>query len=189
MDDVELLSLLDDGESDHVERKPSLGQIDRIRDAICAFANDLVGRNRAGVVFVGVEDNGSCSGLSVDDRMLLTASALRDDGTILPIPSMSVERRILRGCEVLVIVVQPSAFPPVRVRGLTMIRVGPRRAVATREEELRLAERARGNMIPFESRGVPTATVDDLDMDLFGRTYVPAALSDRLQELDDRPRS
>jgi predicted HTH transcriptional regulator len=41
MDDRELELLLDDLESDRVERKASLNNKDRICEAICAFANDL----------------------------------------------------------------------------------------------------------------------------------------------------
>ena len=41
MNDSELFSLLTDLESDRVERKASLSSADRIREAICAFANDL----------------------------------------------------------------------------------------------------------------------------------------------------
>ncbi|HUY31135.1 MAG TPA: hypothetical protein VMV69_00025 [Pirellulales bacterium] len=39
--DAELAALLADTESDRVERKASIGDRDRIRQAICAFANDL----------------------------------------------------------------------------------------------------------------------------------------------------
>lgn len=52
--DDELLSLLADGESDRVERKESHSDAGRIRQAICAFANDLPGHNKPGVVFIGV---------------------------------------------------------------------------------------------------------------------------------------
>ena len=45
MTDDELLQLLTAGESDRVERKASLADGDKIRQAICAFANDLVGRS------------------------------------------------------------------------------------------------------------------------------------------------
>jgi hypothetical protein len=39
--DGELEALLRLGESDRTERKRNIADIDRIREAICAFANDL----------------------------------------------------------------------------------------------------------------------------------------------------
>ena len=63
----ELLRLFNDLESDRVERKESWkSSKERIREAICAFANDLPDYGLAGVVFVGVKDNGQCSNLTVD---------------------------------------------------------------------------------------------------------------------------
>lgn len=41
MDDQEIAALLDDLESDRVERKASASDGKKIRQAICAFANDL----------------------------------------------------------------------------------------------------------------------------------------------------
>ena len=56
--DDELLTLLDDIESDRVERKESFkGESpDKVRQAVCAFANDLPGHGKPGVIFIGVKD-------------------------------------------------------------------------------------------------------------------------------------
>ena len=43
MNNSELEVLFKDIESDRVERKSSLSDADRIREAICAFANDMAG--------------------------------------------------------------------------------------------------------------------------------------------------
>lgn len=48
MRDSELEALLADLESDRVERKASLTERERIREAICAFANDLLHRSYQG---------------------------------------------------------------------------------------------------------------------------------------------
>ena len=53
-----------------VERKRSAADRSGIRRNLCAFANDLPGRGVPGVIFVGVEDDGRCAGLTVDDRLL-----------------------------------------------------------------------------------------------------------------------
>ena len=60
MTDQELEILLKSVESDVVERKESLGgdARDTVRQAICAFANDLPDHRTPGLVFVGAKDDG-----------------------------------------------------------------------------------------------------------------------------------
>ena len=148
--DDELEQLLADPETDRVERKESASDGGRIRQAICAFANDMPGHHRPGVVFVGVRDDGSCANLSITDQLLLKLADMRSDGNILPLPAMTVQKRTLRGCELAVIVVEPSLSPPVRFDGRIWIRVGPRRATASEEEERRLIERRRAITSPWD---------------------------------------
>jgi ATP-dependent DNA helicase RecG len=112
--------------------------------------------------------------------------SLKGDGRIQPFPSMTVEKRRVAGCDLAVVMVRPSLAPPVRVGGRTWIRVGPRRAVATPEEERRLAERRRAGDLPFDLQPLPSATLDDLDLDLFSRTYLPAAVAPELLEQNQR---
>src|SRR5438552_9835076 len=92
MTDQELETLLKDIESDVVERKESLAgdARDTVRQAICAFANDLPDHRKPGVLFVGARDDGSCAGLPITNELLLTLANMKTDGNILPIPSMSV---------------------------------------------------------------------------------------------------
>jgi chromosome partitioning protein len=68
--DDDLLQLARGSESERVERKPSGSDRRGIRRSICAFANDLAGHDRPGVIFVGLGDDGSCAGLAIDDRLL-----------------------------------------------------------------------------------------------------------------------
>lgn len=49
--DGELEELLTRGEADRVERKAWLADKDKVGEAICAFANDLRGYGKSGVVF------------------------------------------------------------------------------------------------------------------------------------------
>ena len=58
---AELELLMSDLESDLVERKEGAADGRKIRRNICAFANDLPGNGRPGVVLVGVRDDGSCA--------------------------------------------------------------------------------------------------------------------------------
>ena len=177
MDTAELVALLVDVEADRVERKASLSNTDRIREAICAFANDLPDHRTPGVIFVGANDDGSCTGLPITDQLLLTLADMRSDGNIVPFPSLTVQKKMLNSCELAVVIVQPADAPPVRFQGRVWIRVGPRRAIATLEEERRLTEKRRARDWPFDLQPVRAATLLDLDLDLFTRSYLPASVA------------
>ena len=91
--DEELEDLLLNGESDRVERKRAAADLDRIREAVCAFANDLPDYRQAGVVFIGVEDNGQCANTAIDDELLKRLSQIRDDGSLTPFRALRYARR------------------------------------------------------------------------------------------------
>jgi len=185
--DDEIAALFRDMEAERAERKRSYqAAADKIRQAICAYANDLPNHRQPGVVFIGQEDNGSCSGINVDDQLLQTLGGLRSDGLILPFPVMSVTRRKIDGCTVAVIEVEPSTQPPVRVDGRTWIRVGPRRAIATAEEERRLTEKQVWQNLTFDARPCADASTDDLDLHRFETEYAPSATSPEIRRENGR---
>lgn len=186
MSDQELEKLLAEMESDRVERKAATSDRDKIRQAICAFANDLPNHQLPGVVFVGVNDDGSCANLAITDELLRTLADMRSDGNILPFPTMTVQKRSLAGCELAVVVVEPADAPPVRYNGRVWVRIGPRRATATAEEERRLSEKRRSKDQPFDLRAVTSAGLDDFDLELFRRVYLPSALPFDVLEQNQR---
>src|SRR3989338_3120183 len=144
--DPELENMLDDLESDLVERKESWGvdAPDKGRQNMCAFANDLPGHGRPGVLFVGARDDGLPSSIVITDELLRTLTDMKTDGQTLPPPSITVEKRKLKEKEMAVVIVQPSDAPPVRYKGRIWIRIGPRLAIATAQDERILNERRRG---------------------------------------------
>lgn len=182
--DDELSALLADLESDRVERKESVLRTDRIGEAICAFANDLPRHETPGVVFVGVKDDGLCAGLDITDLLLRRLSEIRE--TVLPFPTMHVLKRRLNGCDVAVVTVEPSDVTPHRFQQRVWIRVGPRRAVATPEEERRLTEKGRARNPSFDLWQVRSSTIDDLDLDLFSRMYLPASVAPEVLDQNQR---
>ncbi len=185
--DDEIIPLFRDMESDRVERKRDYrSSADKIRQAICAFANDLPDHRLPGVVFVGQNDDGTCTGIDIGDELLKTLGGLRSDGQILPFPVMSVVRKVIDGCAVAVIEVTPSMQPPVRVDGRTWIRVVPRRGTATPEEERRLAEKQIWHNLPFDARPCLDASLDDLDLARFEAEYVPSAISPEIRRQNGR---
>jgi ATP-dependent DNA helicase RecG len=105
---------------------------------------------------------------------------------MLPLPSLSVQKRTLAGVTVVVVVVQPSEDTPVRFHGRTWIRIGPRRGIATREEERRLSEKRRYRDLPYDLRPIKTSTIADLDLRLFQGTYLPAAVAPDILAMNER---
>ena len=167
MTDQELEQLLDDIESDRVEQKESVADGDKIRQAICAFANDLPGHDQPGILFVGVDDAGRAVGLNVTDQMLQDLAAMRGDGNILPVPLLDVQKRTLKGNDVAVVLVHPSNSPPVKFKGTIWIRSGPRCGIANPDDERRLSEKRRHRDLPADIRPVASAELNVLDEQLF----------------------
>jgi ATP-dependent DNA helicase RecG len=176
LSEEQLRALLREPESERVERKETAADRDRLGEAICAFANDMAGLGLPGALFVGVSDDGRVVSKTVTDEQLRLLADFRDQGKILPPPTMTVRKLAVDDGEVAVVEVQPSMTPPVRYRGRIHIRVGPRRAIATAEEERRLNERRRSLDLPFDSRAVSGATLDDLDLYAFRAWLLPELL-------------
>ena len=178
----ELLQIIAAGETARVEFKESLAgdAATRIRETICAFANDLAGHEEPGLVFVGVKDDGTIGTLAVTDRLLQQLADMKTDGNIVPPPSLTVEKRRLQGKDVAVITVQPSNSPPVRYKGAIHVRTGPRRGIATSQDERTLNEKRRYGDRPFDLQPMPTASLSDLNLTQFENEYLTAAFSDEI---------
>ena len=177
-----------DTESDLTERKESWrgDSPDAGRQAVCAFANDLPGHRRPGVLFVGAKDDGTPSGLPITDELLRTLADIKTDGNMLPPPSLTVETRTLRGVVVAVVSVSPSDAPPVRYRGRIWVRVGPRRALATAQDERILNERRRSYDVPYDLRPVASCPLSDLSRARFEEDYLPCAVAREVLDANDR---
>ena len=158
--------MLQDVESELVERKQSLrGDAPTgIREAVCAFANDLPDRRSPGVVFVGADDAGRPTGLPITDALLRQLADIKTDGNIVPPPTLTVSKQVLAGHEVAVVTVQPADSPPVRYRGRTWIRAGTRRAVASLQDERILNEKRRHGESSFDAHPAPGARLADLEI-------------------------
>lgn len=187
--DAELEALLADLESDRVERKESFAgdAPKKIREAVCAFANDLPDHRTAGLVFVGARDrSGEPSGIPVTDELLRSLADIKTDGNIVPPPTLIISRRRLRGGEMAVISVAPSDSPPVRFKGRVYIRIGPRRGIASEQDERILTEKRRARDKPFDIRPISSASLTDLDRVRFEHEYLPAAFAPDVLEANER---
>lgn len=154
--------------------------MDKFQEAICAFSNDMSGSGENGYLIIGALDNGELSGLKVTDTLSKKIAAIRSDGNILPLPLMTVEKKTMEGGDLLVVEVKPSLFPPVKYRGRTFIRIGPRRDIATETEERVLIERRTSYMASWDAMPCLDATLDDLDLGLFSNQYLPLAIPEEV---------
>ena len=104
----------------------------------------MAGKRQPGYLLIGIEEKDSSYRLPVTTEMLENLAALRSDGVILPLPVMNVSRAPHpdESGEIIVVEVQPHDLPPVRVRGRTHIRIGPRTDTASEAEERILISRS-----------------------------------------------
>lgn len=186
--DQELENMLSDLESELVERKQSFkgDAPTTVREAACAFANDLPNHRRPGVVFIGARNDGRPSGMLVTDELLLQLADIKADGNVVPPPTLTVEKRRLRGSDMAVVSVWPGDSPPFRYKGRVHIRIGPRRGIASAQDERILNEKRRHKDRPFDVQPVATASLRDLDRRRFEDEYLAAALAADVLAANDR---
>ena len=183
----ELFDLISSDESYRIERTVSTSNMDKFQEAICAFANDLPGGRKKGYLLIGVTDDGHISGLTVDDMLMKRISGIRSDGNILPLPVMTTEKVHTEHGDVLVVEVTPSFDTPVRYRGRTFVRIGPRRDIASAEEERILSERCAASLPTFDTHPCRNAKLDDIDVETIQNEYLPRAIDSEVLRNDRRP--
>lgn len=187
--DAQLEAMMADLESDRAERKQSFqGEApQKVREAVCAFANDLAGHGEPGVVLIGVHDSGTpMPGFAVTDELLRSLADIKTDGNIVPPPTLLAEKRVLSGVEVAVLTVWPCDTPPVRYKGRVHVRWGPRRGLATAQDERILNERRRHHDRPFDVQPMRDAELTELDRLRFEQEYLPALVARDVLEANER---
>ena len=178
MNKKSIRELIRSKESYRIERTKSTTDSDKFCQAICAFSNDLPKSGKPGFLLIGVNDDGSLSGLKATDELLQYFAGLRTDGNILPIPTMTVEDVSLGEGDVIVVKVLPSTEPPVRYKGRCHIRIGPRKDIATQAEEIILTEKRLSSMKSFDMMACRESSLGALDLDAFSSLYLPKAIAE-----------
>jgi ATP-dependent DNA helicase RecG len=182
----ELIRLLAEGEADRIERTTSVGDTDKFSEAVTAFANDLPNHRLPGYLVIGVNEDGTPSGLEITDQLLQNLGGLRSDGNIQPLPSLNVAKFHLPGGDVAVVEVLPSDLPPVRYKGRVCIRVGPRRGVANQQDERILTEKRVAHARTFDALPCLGSSMEALATDLFQTTYLSQAVAVEVLAENDR---
>lgn len=181
-----VLALLADLESDFIERTTSTRE-SKLGPAVCALSNDFPNHKQPGYILLGVDDNGKIAGMQWHDDDLQAIGNIKSNGNVLPQPSMVVSPvfKFPEG-EVVVIQVTPSSYPPVRYDGRCWIRIGPRRDKATIEEEKILIERRASHAKTYDMVPALGARIEDLQIEYFKTTYLPAAIDKETLEENGR---
>jgi ATP-dependent DNA helicase RecG len=188
LSDAQLTTLLDDLESDRAERKQSWSDdaADKGCQAVCAFANDLPDHRSPGILFVGATNDGQASGLAITDELLTTLADVRSNGNIVPPPTLTVEKRTLKGRDMAIVAVSPADAPPVRYKGRIWVRIGPRRGIATAQDERILNEKRRYRDLPFDICPLPSSPFEELNRTVFESEYLPNAFAPDVIAANDR---
>ena len=175
----ELRTLIQSGEADRVEMTRSTTDTDKYRQAICAFSNDMAGRRQPGYLLIGVDEKDAAFRFQATDALLQQFASYRSDGAIMPLPVMNVTKAAHPdgGGDIIVVEVHPHDLPPVRYKGWTYIRIGPRKDTASEAEERVLTERRAANFPTFDATPCPEGDLKRLDLETFRQTYRPQAIA------------
>ncbi|MBU4340891.1 MAG: putative DNA binding domain-containing protein, partial [Euryarchaeota archaeon] len=115
---IKLKDLLKEGESETVEFKPSLSQMDKITESISAFSN-----TKGGTVVIGVSDRGKVLGVDIGKNTIESlANQIKQNTDPMAYPSIHVEKSDKK--QVVVIEVVEGKQKPVLAFGRAFMRVG-----------------------------------------------------------------
>jgi ATP-dependent DNA helicase RecG len=158
MDPSPIQSLIESGESSHVEFKSSAFHNESLAKEIVAFAN-----MRGGQILVGVEDDGTPSGLDEPSKMIERIIHICRNNIIPPlIPDLAAVRHGYR--HILIVTVEQGKAKPYKVKSSNRyyIRAGTSAIEPTQEELVRLLQD--GAQFHFEASVLAGNGIDDLDL-------------------------
>jgi ATP-dependent DNA helicase RecG len=164
MNSTTIESLIESGESSRIEFKSGAFHNDSLAKEVVAFVN-----MRGGQILVGVEDDGSLSGIDDPAKMIERIIHICRNNILPPvIPDLAIVR--CSGRNILVVTVEKGNAKPYKVRSSNRyyIRAGTSAIEPTQEELVRLLQD--GAQFHFEASALPGSALDDIDL-LKVRTY------------------
>jgi ATP-dependent DNA helicase RecG len=169
-------------ETDRIEWKRSPQDSDGLFRAACALANDLGASACPGYVVVGIEKDGTVSGVDparLDQIQQDIANRLHST-KIQPTPSFDLTvLDVDTDLSLVLITVHPYPVPPVvTVEGIAWVRQGSSTRRATEADWQRLRERRPDRNQPFDLRAMADAGLEDLDTRRLRDLYDAARLGD-----------
>jgi len=162
MSNIELLSLISQGESETVEFKKSTSLIKEIIETLCAFAN-----TQGGYIIIGISDNGKIIGQQVTDDTLKNIAnevKLNTDPKIYPnLQKIEIEEKPL-----ILLYIEESPLKPHLAYGKPYVRVGASNQKVDRDMYAYMLQQ-RYNGYGFDYTTVHDADIKDIDTDLLYR--------------------
>ena len=149
--------LINQGESENLELKPSLSDTNRIVEVVASFAN-----TRGGIVLIGVDSQGKILGITIgkETRERLT-NAITDNTDPVIYPEIySFE---MNGLEIITIKADESSNKPHLAFGKAFKRVGNVTKLMKRDEYERLLLQRSKSKLQFDSQISEDATIKDID--------------------------
>lgn len=189
MNAAELQKLISPGETFRVQSTRSTTNVDKFREAICSFSNDLPNSGLPGYLVIGYDEADPHFRLPITDQLQQDFAGYRSDGQIMPQPNLNVQvhpHPMGGEGQVIVVEVFPHDLPPVRYKGRTCIRIGPRKDYASITEERQLMERRTANFRSFDATPCPEGNLSRLDLNYFTSTYRPQAIARDIIEENGR---
>jgi len=175
MNDVDLKTLVELGESESLEFKASTTSLESAMRTVCAFLNS----KRGGVVLFGVSDKGRIVGQDVSDKTQKTIAYERDK--IEPYPDIEISYLpVETGKTVIAIIVKPGANGPYFYETRAFSRNQSTTRMMTLEEQNRLIH----NKAPaWENLTTNNCTIDDLDENRIRQVVRTAVAEKRMPEV------
>jgi len=156
-----LNQLIEGGESEALEFKPSLSQKDKIGKAVSGFSN-----SGGGTVLVGISDGGRVTGLDIGRKTLEDLAEyikINTDPPIFP----SIKQRELNNRKAITITVDESKEKPVFFKDKAYKRVGKSTQRILSSELRRLAKES-GGRVYWDEQACKEATLTDIDKEKVG---------------------
>lgn len=188
LNEQELYDLIkNSGEGWRLEKTISINDANKFGEAICAFSNDLPDEGKPGYLLVGVKPDNTIAGINLDESIEQILLDFTKDGRIIPAPTLFTKIFQLPEGHVCVAEVLPSTLPPIRFKGKICVRKGPRKDIATEQEERILIEKRSRLGATHDVQPCIGATLDDLDTKSFLLGYLPYAIDQNTLEANHRP--
>ena len=173
----ELVKLLEEGESETVEYKPSLSQTDKILECVSAFSN-----TNGGTLVIGVKDNGEVVGVDIGKRTIENlANRIKQHTDPMVYPSICIEEFDAK--HVVLLEVEEGKQKPVLASGRAYKSVGRTNQKLGSEAIRSLALET--SKVYWDERVCEDASFDDIDEDKV-HLFLQRAKYERRLELDPR---
>ncbi|MEW6040336.1 MAG: RNA-binding domain-containing protein [Elusimicrobiota bacterium] len=155
------------GESETLELKPSLSQINEIVETISAFANTVGGK-----IIIGVSDSGKIKGVEIGKGTIENLTNTIAQNTEPKIqPHITVEKT--KGKNIIVVDVPESMDKLVLAYGRPYKRVGKSSPRMSKEEyEKRILEKHK-EKLQFDTQICKNTSLEDIDWNFIKETFIP----------------